>query len=363
MFADIDLRKLSQIQAGDRAVVSAYLSDDQALDRLSGRQKRIRAMLADHADEQEHFDRSMQQIRAMLEEHPLGGKRAAVFACWGLDFAEGYLIEPELPDLLRIGATPHIRPLAELQDEYENYLIVAADNRLARIIHVTSDRAVDEGRVRGDVKNHVRKGGWSQQRYERRRDNQRKHYAEEIAERLDELVRAERFERIVLVGSDQTLNEIERELPDHVAEHVAGREAVNLNAGDEAVWDAAEGLYWRQERRAEKQLWQAIRDEYFAQGRAAAGAADVLAALRQGRADAVAVLRDLKLSGIKCRRCEMAAAESSGPCPHCQHTEVFTIDLLNEFAALAERTSAELDFTDPIEGLGQVGGVAALLRY
>lgn len=363
MFEAIDLRKLSQIKAGDRAVVSAYLSDNQALERLGKRQRQLRAMLSDHPDEQEHFDHAMQMIRDLLEDNPIGERGVAVFACWGLDFIEGYPVEVRLPDLLRVGATPYIRPLAELQDEYENFLIVAADNEVARIIHVTSDQAVDEDRVRGDVKNHVRKGGWSQQRYERRRDNQLKHYASEIAERLEELVRGERFDRIVLVGSDETLNEIERELPRQVAEHVAGRQEVNLNAGDDAVWEAAYGLYWREERRSEQELWQTIREEHFADGRAAAGAEDVLAALQQGRAQAVLVDRTCELKGTKCRQCEIASTSDSGPCPHCQHDDVFPIDLLNEIAALAERTSAEVDFTDPITGLKEVGGVAALLRY
>ena len=57
--------------------------------------------------------------------------------------------------------------------------------------------------MRGDVKNHVKKGGWSQKRYQRRRQNGLLHYAKEVAETLDRLVQESGVERVVLFGSQE----------------------------------------------------------------------------------------------------------------------------------------------------------------
>ena len=78
-----------------------------------------------------------------------------------------------------------------------------ADNKKARIYLVSMAVAESGESVAGNVKNHVRKGGWSQQRYERRRDKQLLHYAREIVDALEGLHKEEPFRRILLVGSKE----------------------------------------------------------------------------------------------------------------------------------------------------------------
>ena len=75
-----------------------------------------------------------------------------------------------------------------LQDEYETVAVVIADNRRARVYLVAadvSDGSDDEITISGNVKNHVKKGGWSQKRYQRRRDKELKVYAGGIVDALN----------------------------------------------------------------------------------------------------------------------------------------------------------------------------------
>lgn len=44
-------------------------------------------------------------------------------------------------------------------------------------------------------------------------------------------------------------------------------------------------------------------------------------------------------------------------------TSVFGVDLVEELVHQLEKTSADVEFVDPIEGLGELGDVAALLRW
>jgi peptide subunit release factor 1 (eRF1) len=362
---EIDLRALAALRGPERAFVSLYARWPEGLKPFAARERQLRALLAGQPDEAEHFERGLALARATLEASPPPDGPFALFACWAIDFARAFPLPPDVaaPRLLRADASPYIRPLAELQDEYENFLIVAADNGATRILHVTDAVAGAGERVKGDVKNAVKVGGWSQQRYARRRDKQLHHYAKEVADVLDDLCRRGPFARVVLLGSRETLAELEGVLSPVVAEKVAAAAPADLKADDRTLVERAYALYFEEERESEARLWDRVRSELLGGGLAASGAADVLAATLVGRADALLIARDAKLPGTRCRACENVAAGESGACEVCGSASVFPVDLVDELARAAELTSARVEFADPIEGLSELGGVAALLRY
>lgn len=365
MLQQIDLRALSKLEGPERAFVSFYFSGDEGLASLEQREKVIRAMLEDEADELLHFDESMKLVRQLIEENPgkLDSKGVCLFACWALDFAEGYPLPVEVPTMLHIGPAPYLRPLAELQDEHENFVVVAADNRSTRIFLVTSATVEEPEQVKGGVKNHVRKGGWSQQRYERRRRNHLLHYAKEVGQVLLEMSQQEPFDRIVLLGAEGTINEIEKELPTQLADKAISKQAIDLGNGDAALLDDAYRLYFEQEREAEAQTWDQIREAHFHGGLAVAGATRVLEAAQTGRIDTMLVTRDAAFQGTRCRDCEALVHGTPQTCQSCGSRSLFQVDLVDELVRLVEQTSGEVDFVHEIPGLTKVGGVAAMLRW
>ncbi len=362
MLQDIDLRRLSGMHDSDRAFVSSYLNHEGGRGTLDQRTKRIRAMLAGEQDELVHFDESMKLVNGWLEDNDGGHVPCCVFACWANGWVEGYKPGVDLPNTLRVGSSPYIRPLAELQEEYSKFVVVVADNELTRIFTVTSAQAELEKRIRGDVKNRVKKGGWSQQRYARRRENELHHYAKEIAEVLEPLVR-EGYDRIVLLGSKETLEEIDNVLSQTAAEKVVGRKGVDVHEGDDLLIDAAFELFFEEEREAEERHWQRIKSEFMSHGLAVVGPDDVLRAVLAGRVDKAVVTRDAKLAATHCRDCDNVFSGKNERCTACGSASVFGVDYVDSLARHVELTSAELDFVDPIPGLSEVGDVAALLRY
>ena len=363
MIQAIDLRSLAQRQGNGRDFVSVYFAREQGLDVLKGRERNIRSLLEDNPLELENFDASMKMIRELLEKQSIDAESVCMFASAVMDFVEGYPLQLPVAEQLYVGPSPYIRPLAELQDEYETFAVVATNNDGTRIYLVTDEAAEVEDRIKGGVKNHVRKGGWSQQRYERRRDNQLQHYARDVAEALENLQRQYKVDRIVLIGSAETMQEIENELPEPLAAKVVGKEPLNLRDGEEAVVDQAYELYFAQERNVEQQLWERIRNEYMKHGMAAVGATHVLQAALQGRVATMIVTRDAKIAGTRCRDCETLVHGTPQTCQSCGSKSVFEVDLVDELSRLMELTSASVDFVDPIEGLTKVGHVGALLRY
>jgi len=364
MLQDIDLRELAEMRGNGRDFVSAYFSGKEGFHSLAARERSLRELLVDNDTELESFDENLKLIRDLLEENSVeDATGVCVFACALLDFVRGYPIHMPVPTEMHVGSSPYIRPLAELQDEYETFALVACNNEKTRIFLVTNETAKLEESVRGDVKNHVRKGGWSQQRYERRRDNELHHYAQEVSHALETLRRQYNFERVVLIGSRETMEEIEDELPENLAELVVAKDAFDLGRGQEAMIEQAYEEYFADERQDEAHLWERIKNEYMSHARGAMGATAVLEAALAGRIDTMIVTRDAKLPGTQCRDCEHLVHGTPETCQQCGSKSVFEVALIDALTRQVELTSGEVNFVDEISGLTKAGHVAALLRY
>src|SRR5215210_4817804 len=262
MFNNIDLRELAGISGPERAFLSLYLATPESFAALKSRIETLRALLSEDAAELEHFEENLKLAEKWLSEHTWTTEGAAIFVCWALDFVQAYPLTVSGRDLIWVDSSPYIRPLAELQDEYENFVVVAADNTASRVFFVTSAKADQDSRIKGDVKNNVKKGGWSQKRYERRRTNELVHYSKEIVDVLTELDQKEKFDRLFIVGSQETMVQLESALTAPLTAKLAGKQNVDFSAGDDQIFDTAFDMFFAAEREAESQLWEKIKGEY-----------------------------------------------------------------------------------------------------
>ncbi len=362
-FNQIDLRELAAISAADRAFLSLYVSGPAGMTALEKRIRIDRSFLKDHTDELDYFDRNLEMVEDYFKGNPQKSGSLGLFACWALDFFEVYTLPVRVPDLLWVDSSPYIRPLAELQDEYENYAVVVADNKSAKVFLVTSAVATREAKITGNVKNHVKVGGWSQQRYERRRDKQLKDYAKDIVDQLVELDRENTFRRVLMVGSKETLREIRAVLPNQIVRKAVADKGLDLGKGDAWVRKEIFDLFVEQERASEQALWEVIKTEHLKSGLVAVGIEDVLNAAKAGRVEKAVVTRDVYFDGVRCRDCEHLEASTPSECSQCGSTSLFKVGLVNECVELLSLSSAEIEFVNPIPSLAEVGHIGALLRY
>lgn len=359
---NIDLRELAAMSGAERAFVTLYLSGPDGLNKLHDREQKVRGLLEDHPEELEHFTESLRMIREALEETPPKGGMA-VFASWALDFLAGYNLDVAPPDLLWVDSSPYVRPLAQLQHQYQSFLVVVADADAARVHLVAAAEPTEVERIRGDVKNHVKKGGWSQKRYQRRRANEMLLYAKEVAEVVTKVLEDEGVTRIVLLGGQEATDEIASALPDRLQEYIVGRKGVEIGSGDGALFETAEEMALEHARDQQRTLWERVRGEALGNGLAVFGPGAVLAAAQQGRVETMLVTRDAKVAGVRCRECETLAFAKPQQCPACKSNSVFAVDLVNELVELLATSSATAEFVEPMSSLRAAGDVAALLRY
>ncbi|MDP8225839.1 MAG: Vms1/Ankzf1 family peptidyl-tRNA hydrolase [Candidatus Lernaella stagnicola] len=358
-----DLRELAELVAPTRSVLTVYLSPEGQRRDLEKRLAAYRELLAGERPESQDLAANVARLASFLDERAAG--TAVLFvAAASLDYFRGWTL-PRLrvPMVCHVDSTPLISPLAETFDEFENYAVVVADNRVARIFLVAGGRHVDESRVRGDIKNHVRKGGWSQQRYERRRDKQIGRYADEVVEHLRALAQAQEFSRLVLVGGKEAVAEIDAALPHELAGMVVGEKALDLRQNETVMEREIFDLVTAAERSDEADLWRRIKGEYLRGGLAVAGGRDVLDVLRQGRAAALIVNRDSQQQVSRCGDCGATFLPIGEGCPACNSSEAFDVPLIEAVTELAVQTGAEVEYADPIPALAKLGEVAALLRW
>ena len=357
-----DLRALADRTGPDRAFLSIYLAraDDRGL--LDARFDQIRSFLSDQPDELEHFEENVELIRPLLDA-PFEEESRAAFACWALDYREGHDLPVPVPTLVRVDSSPYVRPLAEMEDEYEDFAVVVADNTAASVYLVSAADMEQEGRVRGDVKNAVKKGGWSQKRYARRREKELERYATDVAEQLEALRREYAFDRLVVLGQEEAMRAVTDALSGPMRERIVGQKSIDVGADDQKTERVAFDLYFDGEREDEEELWDQIKAGVLSDGLGVAGPSRVLKAVQAGRVDTIMVERDAEIEGSRCRDCENLAHGKPQTCYQCGSKDLFAVDLVNELAELAAQTSADVDFVDPFDGLAEVGRVAALLRY
>jgi len=365
MSANIDLRELAEMTAPERAFLSVYLAGPQSVAQLDKKFQTVRRALQSGSaeeDKRDHFDENVKLVQEYLERNPLKAGSLCIFACWALDFLRAIPLTAPVKDLVWIDSSPYIRPLAELQDEYENVAVVVANNKKARIFLVSSAVAGSEEVVKGNVKNHVRKGGWSQQRYERRRDKQLLLYAREIVDALVRLDKEEEFRRILLVGGKETLRAVHDNLPQALQKKVAEK-ALDLGKGEATLNKDIMDLFFEQERQSERDLWEKIRNEYLRGGLGVVGLDAVLSAAKVGRVEQVIVNRAFRPQGRRCRDCENLNVNAVEACSACGSDSLFEVDVVNEIVEMLRVTGATVDFADPIDTLVEAGEIAALLRY
>jgi peptide chain release factor subunit 1 len=365
MFADVDLRKLAEMTAPERTYLSVYIAGRHSLGDLEKKFRKVRSMLKGggiEKDEREYFDENVSLVMKYLQQNPLKSGSLCIFACWVLDFFKIIPLTAPVKDLVWIDSSPYIRPLADLQDEYENVAVVVADNKKAQIFLISAAIASSEEVIKGNVKNHVKKGGWSQKRYERRRDKQLHLYAHEIVEALSRLHGEENFRRILLAGGKEILHLVHEGLPYELQKQVVEKH-LYLGQEEGEIHKDIMDLLLEQERTSDQDLWERIRTEYFKSGLAVTGLDEVLNAAKERRVEKMIVSRTFRPEGRKCYNCSNVHSGVVEACAACGSKSLFKIDVVNEIVEMLEQTGADTHFVDPIQTLMDAGEIAALLRY
>ena len=289
------------------------------------------------------FDRDTERINAYLEnEVPKSVNALAVFACSAADgFFEAVQLEaPVEQHWLFIGSTPHLYPLARLNDQYPRYAALLVDTNSARLFVFHLGRAHSEQQVTNVKTKRHSMGGSSQARYQRHIENFHLHHMKEVVDVLERVVRDEVISQIVVACDEVARPLLMEQLPKHLADKIVDVLKLDINTPEQRVLTETMDALRQKDVETDAASVEEMLGAWRGNGLAVAGPEDTLKALEMGQVE------------------ELLIASND-----LQRMDEKSVTQANELVTKAQQSAARIRFIEDPDLLADVGGVGAFLRF
>ncbi|HIE06193.1 MAG TPA: hypothetical protein EYP58_05275 [bacterium (Candidatus Stahlbacteria)] len=332
------VRDLARLSENDRTILSAYLNLRDGWkgveEFVERRSRRLRPLLT--KEEIDYFETSLSFLADFLDEKKeagFAGPGLAFFADLGADFTRGVELTVAPEPLLAVDDQTIIHPLALELDEFEPVGVVMIDAACVRILVVAGEVKEDLNSFCEKIHHRSKKGGWSQMRYQRRRDKEIDHFVKDAVKRSVEIFKDNGIRRVLLAGRDRMVKRLEDDLPREWQDRVIGKVRWDLDSSDDIV-EKIRPLVNRAERDQERLLLGRLFSE-LRRGELALGGIDkVQRALEIDQVDTLILSRSLDQKVIE------------------------------KLTTVAESCGPDVEFIpEGNEPLDAIGGAGAILRY
>jgi peptide chain release factor subunit 1 len=313
------------------------------------------------------FERDVERITTHLADVPKSANGMAIFACAAKgDFFEAVQLDVPLQEhALYIGSSPHLYPLARLNDQHPRYVALLADTNSARIF-VFGLGATETRETVANVKTRrTDMGGWSQARYQRHIQNFHLQHMKEVVDVLDRIVRDERITQIVVSCDEVTRPTLFEQMPKHLAEKVLDIVKLEMRTPEHQVLAETMTALRGKDAETDAEHVERMLGAWRAGGLGVAGLEDTLMALELGEVEELLITATPELL----QRAQLPAGlVPPGPVdvdtsPHNGDVDTERLKLADALVTKGQQTGARLRFIEDRALLDDVGGVGALLRY
>jgi peptide subunit release factor 1 (eRF1) len=373
------LARLTRVRPGRHRVVSCYLkleprdrSRGKYLIKLKNRARTVLDGLPRLGLEKDVEDAVRKDIDRVLEFIRLPAnlpatQGIAVFACSGIGLFETIPLPVVHRSRLGIDATPLVRELASLEDEFGRILTAVVDRTGARFFEVTAFDARElsglhspstrGGRFRGDNDG----PGWGEHAYNNRIREEKQRHFEAVARQLFAVDRHQPAHGIVLGATGADAGAVEPFLHNYLADRLMG--SVKLTprqATVPLVHEATLAVRAAWERETEKQLVEEV-VEAQGNGWAVNGVRDTLRALARGQVRSLLVHADVALPGFRCSesgRLALTERDCRG-----EGDPIPVLDVVDDAIEEALRQHVDVNVVYDTEAADQIDGLAGMLRF
>ena len=372
MISRKELERLAALRS-DEGVLSVYLKMDpqlrydpnQAAAKFKGALKRFQHTTADE-NLASVAEREKGRVLRLLEQGPPSGRGLAIFSSQPSDIWEVVPLDVMLPTYVSVDTTTNTSLLMQVLDEYPRFVVAVVQRDHAAIYTSEQRVAAEEAAIESAVPGRHDQGGWAQARFQRHIEFHVERHLRKVADEIEELFYDRPFNRLVVGGSEEAVNELIGMLPEPVSRRVVGTFPVDLkHQTEEEVLDQARQVLREEERRSEKELIEQIVSSADSGGRGTVGIEPTISAAREGRVHVLAVAEGVTTEGFACQDCDYFAAQQFARCPVCGSAGEPIPDVIERVAEKAYGTGArvEIVFGEAREWLLARGGLGAVLRY
>ncbi|HSD80871.1 MAG TPA: Vms1/Ankzf1 family peptidyl-tRNA hydrolase [Solirubrobacteraceae bacterium] len=317
--------------------------------------------------EREALKADLQRVERELENGPdLSGARGlAVYASSPAGLFEVLRLPAPVDHDPVVADTPCVEPVAAL-GHGERWAVLLVNRQFARLLHGSRDTLHEVALVESDVHGQHQQGGWSQARYQRSVDKDVADHLKDVADVTFRRLERELPSGILLGGPDETIAELKQALHPYLRERLAGRLSVDVEHSSlDDVRAAAARRIDAVARDREDALLARLKEGLgrgAGDARAAAGVADVLAALTEQRVETLLLDAGAGAPGVRCPQCGWLGA-SGEACPADGTATITRGDVLGDAVDRAIGQSARVVVLRDRPDLGPHEHVAAILRF
>jgi peptide subunit release factor 1 (eRF1) len=354
MAATETIDRLVRFDSGGLPVVSLYVGvpADPGLRRAVGSQvsSLLHAIRPLAEDESIDHDGRM-SLRADLERLENPDEQAqwrpgtiAVFACHGAGLFEAVSLPRQIRERAVVDATPWLRPMLAVLDEYHRTCVAVVDRKSARFWELYLDGLRELEGFRDETlrkRDYAGWGGFAEYGVHNEAEELEKAHYRRVADFLDGLFRAERLELLVIGGHRDELPRFVDFLPRDVRRRVAGTFAVDPhNATPADIRRSAQEVVDAYEREEERRWVAETFDKARGGGLGALGLDACLWAGAVGAVRALLIQDGAIVAGVVCEQSHWLGTEGA-TCPVCGRPTRPTPDVIDELAeAVIERDGA-----------------------
>jgi peptide chain release factor subunit 1 len=305
-------------------------------------------------DELENFKKTIENIQEVFKD--FSTNNIAVFASQKNNFLRYLKLEIELKNLLIVDSSPYIRPLARLLDEWESFTLLLINSNNAKIYSISVGKIDNIKKMKTDIINKHKKGGWSQARFNRIRKGAINAFLSEVAEAL----KKKADENIIISGPGTTKNRFIEMLPKELKKRIVDVIDIGIEDEQKLLKESFQLISEREQKQSEQAVLR-LKQEILKDGLAVYGLVETLTAVKNGQVDLLIIEKDYKKRGWICEHCQVVKEGRIKTCPYCNN-KTSEVDIIEEILEYAERTNANVEFTDDKE-IANLGHVGAILRF
>jgi peptide chain release factor subunit 1 len=371
MLTTEEIARLESFDAGDARVLSAYL-DLQPARQVERTYQVVFRDLVDEAARgldkaaRQDLETEAAETRAWLEGQKPQGKGLALFSCARRGFWDAYYLPVRVPDHLAFERRPDVAPLLDVVDEYERYAVAVVDKERARLFTVFLGTIEESDAFKDFVPRKTDQGGLSQARYQRHHEAQVHWHLRRVADLLADLLRRQRFDRLIVGGPEEATRMLRRLLSRPLASRLAAVIPIETSARAKEILDKTLEVERGIERTYEQRLLAELFEAAGGGGRAIYGIAPTLESLWLGEVQTLVVAEHAHLAGSECPSCGRLYPVAEAPCALDGTATRPVPDLTHRAVARALEQAGTAEFLHDQAGQRLIetgGGMGALLRF
>jgi peptide chain release factor subunit 1 len=337
-----------RFQANGLPVVSLYCRVDPGASRREVRARvdslldQIRPLAKDR--DLDHRYRlsartDIERIKDALDSERWPPGTIAIFSCSGRGLYEEIPLPRRMREQVMVDKTPLVRPMLAVLGEYPRACVLVVNREAAPVWEMYQE----EMREVQTVTDPLRKAGNTgesrpEDRIQNRVDEQAKRHFRRAASMIDQLLRSDGYNILVVGGHEYELGEFFRLLPHELRGRVAGTFSADPIATPVAeIRSSAEGVMRRYQHEQDQRLVGHVLELAAAGGMAAVGPEDCLWSGSMSAIDTLLLRDGATLVGVVCDESRWLGA-SGDICPVCGKPTRYAPDVLDELAAAVIET-------------------------